>query len=115
MLAKLYPKLDCLVTLVSVHDALLAERELDRQNIRIVPTPQELDLSCGQSLLCALDEAAEIRVLLERVGVRCGFWHKRSEAGWVKMDEESAKEGTVHRVTEVTEKRPEKARAFEQE
>ena len=115
MLAKLYPKLDCLVTLVSVHDALLAERELDRQNIRIVPTPQELDLSCGQSLLCALDEAEEIRALLERAGVRCGFWHKRSEGGWVKLEEESTKEGTVHRVTEVTEKRPEKARAFEQE
>ena len=87
MLAKLYPKLDCLVTLVSVHDALLAERELGQRNIRIVPTPQELDLSCGQSLLCALAEAAELRALLERAGVRCGLWHQRSEEGWVKMDE----------------------------
>ena len=108
MLAKLYPKLDCLVTLVSVHDALLAERELGKKNIRIVPTPQELDLSCGQSLLCALAEAAELRALLERAGVRCGLWHQRSEEGWVKLEEESTKEGTVHRVTEVTEKRPEK-------
>ena len=87
MLAKLYPQLDCLVTLVSVHDALLAERDLGKKNIRIVPTPQELDLSCGQSLLCAFEEAAELRVLLERAGVRCGVWHKRSEEGWVKMDE----------------------------
>ena len=87
MLAKLYPQLDCLVTLVSVHDALLAERELGQKNIRIVPTPQELDLSCGQSLLCALAEAAELRALLERAGVRCGVWHKRSEDGWVKLDE----------------------------
>ncbi len=87
MLAKLYPKLDCLVTLVSVHDALLAERELGQRNIRIVPTPQELDLSCGQSLLCALDEAAELRALLERAGVRCGLWHQRSEEGWTKLDE----------------------------
>ena len=87
MLAKLYPTLNCLVTLVSVHDALLAERELSQRNIRIVPTPQELDLSCGQSLLCALDEAAELRALLERAGVRCGLWHQRSEEGWVKMDE----------------------------
>ena len=87
MLAKLYPQLDCLVTLVSVHDALMAERELGQRNIRIVPTPQELDLSCGQSLLCALAEAAELRALLERAGVRCGLWHQRSEEGWVKMDE----------------------------
>ena len=108
ILAKLYPKLNCLVTLVSVHDALLAERELGKKNIRIVPTPQELDLSCGQSLLCALAEAAELRALLERAGVRCGLWHQRSEEGWVKLEEESTKEGTVHRVTEVTEKRPEK-------
>ena len=92
ILAKLYPKLNCLVTLVSVHDALLAERELGKKNIRIVPTPQELDLSCGQSLLCALAEAAEIRVLLERAGVRCGFWHRRSEDGWVKMDESTGDE-----------------------
>ncbi len=88
MLAKLYPTLNCLVTLVSVHDALLAERKLGQRNIRIVPTPQELDLSCGQSLLCALDEAAEIRLLLERAGVRCGHWHLWSQNGWVKMDEE---------------------------
>lgn len=87
MLAKLYPQLDCLVTLVSVHDALLAERELGQRNIRIVPTPQALDLSCGQSLLCALEEAAEIRLLLERANVRCGFWHRRSEDGWVKIEE----------------------------
>ena len=87
MLAKLYPQLDCLVTLVSVHDALLAERELGQRNIRIVPTPQALDLSCGQSLLCALAEAAELRALLERAGVRCGLWHQRSEDGWVKLDE----------------------------
>ena len=87
ILAKLYPKLNCLVTLVSVHDALLAERELGKKNIRIVPTPQALDLSCGHSLLCALAEAAEIRELLERAGVRCGLWHQRSEEGWVKMDE----------------------------
>ena len=87
ILAKLYPKLNCLVTLVSVHDALLAERELGKKNIRIVPTPQELDLSCGQSLLCVFEEAAELRVLLERAGVRCGVWHKRSEDGWVKLDE----------------------------
>ena len=92
ILAKLYPKLNCLVTLVSVHDALLAERELGKKNIRIVPTPQELDLSCGQSLLCALAEAAELRALLERVGVRCGFWHRRSEDGWVKMDESTGDE-----------------------
>lgn len=87
MLAKLYHKLDCLVTLVSVHDALLAERELGQRNIRIVPTPQELDLSCGHSLLCVLEEAAEIRLLLERASVRCGFWHRRSEDGWVKIEE----------------------------
>ena len=92
MLAKLYPQLDCLVTLVSVHDALLAERELGQRNIRIVPTPQELDLSCGQSLLCVLEEAAEIRLLLERASVRCGFWHRRSEDGWVKMDESTGDE-----------------------
>ena len=93
MLAKLYPQLDCLVTLVSVHDALLAERELGQRNIRIVPTPQELDLSCGQSLLCVLEEAAEIRLLLERANVRCGFWwHRRSEDGWVKMDESTGDE-----------------------
>ena len=54
---------------------------------------------CGQSLLCALDEAAELRALLERAGVRCGLWHQRSEEGWVKIDEESAEEGTAHRVT----------------
>ena len=93
MLAKLYPKLDCLVTLVSVHDALLAERELGQRNIRIVPTPQALDLSCGQSLLCAMEEAAEIRLLLERAGVRCGFWHTRSEGGWVKIDNEGTENG----------------------
>lgn len=87
MLAKLYPQLDCLVTLVSVHDALLAERDLGKKNIRIVPTPQELDLSCGQSLLCVLEEAAELRALLERAGVRCGLWHQRSEEGWVEIDE----------------------------
>lgn len=87
MLAKLYPQLDCLVTLVSVHDALLAERELGQRNIRIVPTPQVLELSCGQSLLCVLDEAEEIRALLERAGVRCGLWHKRSDGGWVRIDE----------------------------
>ena len=92
ILAKLYPKLNCLVTLVSVHDALLAERELGKKNIRIVPTPQELDLSCGQSLLCVLEEAAEIRLLLERASVRCGFWHRRSEDGWVKMDESTGDE-----------------------
>ena len=92
ILAKLYPKLNCLVTLVSVHDALLAERELGQRNIRIVPTPQELDLSCGQSLLCVLEEAAEIRLLLERASVRCGFWHRRSEDGWVKMDESTGDE-----------------------
>ena len=92
MLAKLYPQLDCLVTLVSVHDALLAERELGQRNIRIVPTPQELDLSCGQSLLCVLEEAAEIRLLLERASVRCGFWHRRSQDGWVKMDESTGDE-----------------------
>ena len=93
MLAKLYPQLDCLVTLVSVHDALLAERELGQRNIRIVPTPQALDLSCGQSLLCAMEKAAEIRVLLERAGVRCGLWHQRSEDGWVKIDNEGTENG----------------------
>lgn len=92
MLAKLYPQLDCLVTLVSVHDALMAERELGQRNIRIVPTPQALDRSCGQSLLCVLEEAEEIRALLERANVRCGFWHRRSQDGWVKMDESTGDE-----------------------
>ncbi|WP_371381824.1 DUF3343 domain-containing protein [Sporomusa aerivorans] len=48
-----YPHYDRLISFESVHQAVKAEKVLDRQGIAVaaLPTPREIAISCGQCLL----------------------------------------------------------------
>lgn len=57
---------DRLLTFVSVHQAVRAEKLLGQAGIAVmaIPTPREIDLSCGQSLLFfSCDELQVLAVL----------------------------------------------------
>lgn len=62
----IYCEYDRLVSLPSVHHAIRAEQLLIAAGINVValPTPREIDISCGQCLLfLASDEAAVMDIL----------------------------------------------------
>ena len=64
----LYQDFDCIITFVSVHQAIAAERSLKRVKIEHValPTPREISVSCGQCLAIRQGELKEaIRLLLD--------------------------------------------------
>ena len=66
---------DRILTFRSVHDAIRAERLLAAAGLQVeaAPTPREISLSCGQSLLfTAADEAAALAVLAGQDA----RWHK---------------------------------------
>lgn len=58
---------DRILTFLSVHHAIRAEVLLQRKGIDtiLVPTPREIDVSCGQCLLFSAVHTDEIFALLE--------------------------------------------------
>lgn len=63
-----YEQFDRLLSFASVHHALRAAKLLEQAGIAMaeVPTPREIDISCGQCLLfAAADQAAALTLLNE--------------------------------------------------
>lgn len=81
---------DRLLSFVSVHDAVRAEHLLAGAGIKAVvrPTPREIDLSCGHSLLLsAADQSAALAVLAGH-SARWGKFYRRVAARvWEKISE----------------------------
>ena len=70
-----YPEYDRLLSFASVHHALRAEKLLTAAGIAVaaVPTPREVDISCGQCLLFA---AACEQTVLELLAANPVKWAK---------------------------------------
>ena len=89
-----YPEYDRLLSFASVHHALRAEKLLTAAGLAVaaVPTPREVDISCGQCLLfaaaceqAALELLAANRVrwakLFRRDGVNKTYEKLRDQGG----------------------------------
>lgn len=70
-----YPEFDRLLSFDSVHHALRAEKLLTAEGIVVaaVPTPREVDISCGQCLLFA---AAHEQIVLKLLAAHRIRWAK---------------------------------------
>lgn len=81
---------DRLLSFISVHDAVRAEHLLAGAGIKAIarPTPREIDLSCGNSLLlAAADQDAALAVLAGN-GARWSKLYRRvSVRVWEKISE----------------------------
>lgn len=65
----MYSSYDRLLSFLSVHHAIRAEKILTKAGIDVVflPTPREIDISCGQCiLLSAADQEQAVGILKER-------------------------------------------------
>lgn len=62
----IYQEYDRLLSLPSVHHAIRAEKLLEAAGMQIVamPTPREINISCGQCLLFKADSQAEVMEIL---------------------------------------------------
>jgi hypothetical protein len=81
---------DRLFSFVSVHDAVRAEQLLTGAGIAVVarPTPREIDLSCGHSLLVkADDQAAALAVLADKSARWSKLFRRVSGRVWEKISE----------------------------
>jgi hypothetical protein len=61
-----YTKYDRLLSFTSIHHAIRAEKLLSEGGISVIalPTPREIDISCGQCLLCMVQDQATIFAIL---------------------------------------------------
>jgi hypothetical protein len=83
-------RLDHLISFVSVHDAVRAEHLLTAAGIIVAarPTPREIDLSCGQSLLLAAgDREAALAVLAENAARWNKLYRRVAARAWEKICE----------------------------
>lgn len=83
-------RLDHLISFISVHDAVRAEHLLDEAGIKVAarPTPREIDLSCGHSLLLAADDQAAALAILAGNAARWSKLYRRVSArAWEKISE----------------------------
>lgn len=73
---------DRLVVFTSVHDAMRAAKLLAAANISFVeiPTPREIDLSCGQSILITKSDEAAALSALKSGGARWAQLYSRDGA-----------------------------------
>ncbi len=81
---------DHLFSFVSVHDAVRAEHLLAGAGIKTVarPTPREIDLSCGHSLLVsAADREAALAVLAGHSARWSKLYRRVSARVWEKISE----------------------------
>ncbi|MGI6093124.1 MAG: DUF3343 domain-containing protein [Veillonellaceae bacterium] len=71
----IYQDYDRLVSLPSVHHAIGAEKVLIAAGIKIVamPTPREIDISCGQCLLFKANDQAVVMEILRKHQIK---WSK---------------------------------------
>ncbi len=83
-------RLDHLISFVSVHDVVRAEQLLTAAGIIVVarPTPREIDLSCGQSLLLAAGDLEAALAVLAKNAARWNKLYRRVAArAWEKISE----------------------------
>ncbi len=83
-------RLDRLISFVSVHDAVRAEYLLTAAGIKVAarPTPREIDLSCGNSLLLsAADQPAALAVLAENTARWSKLYRRVAARMWEKISE----------------------------
>ncbi|MDT8903321.1 DUF3343 domain-containing protein [Anaeroselena agilis] len=81
---------DLLFTFISVHDAVRAEHLLAGAGLETIarPTPREIDLSCGQSLLLkGADQAAALEVLAANAARWSLLYRRLSDRVWEKIRE----------------------------
>ena len=71
-----------MISFDSVHQAIKAEKILGQNGISVyaLPTPREIDISCGQCLLFAAGRQAEILALLAAAHVRWSKLFSRTQA-----------------------------------
>lgn len=71
----LYREYDRLLSFSSVHHAIRAEKLLCEKGIKIIamPTPREIDISCGQCLLFMTKDETEVMAVLRQGQVQ---WSK---------------------------------------
>lgn len=83
-------RLDYLISFISVHDAVRAEHLLTEAGIKVAarPTPREIDLSCGHSLLlAAADQPAAFAVLAENSASWSKLYRRVAARVWEKISE----------------------------
>lgn len=73
------PKNDRLLSFASVYQSIRAENLLVQEGIRVlaIPTPREIDLSCGQCLLFNAASESRIMDLLQEAGVQWSKLYRR--------------------------------------
>ncbi|VBB07518.1 Hypothetical protein LUCI_2767 [Lucifera butyrica] len=71
----MYAEYNRLLTFDSVHQAIKAEQLLIQTgcDVMVIPTPREIDVSCGQCLLFSSADESRIRKAIEKGQVR---WSK---------------------------------------
>ncbi|MCX7779416.1 MAG: DUF3343 domain-containing protein [Negativicutes bacterium] len=74
---------DRLLSFVSVHHAIRAEKLLAGEGIKVMPlpTPREIAISCGQCLLLRSGEEARALAVLKTAGVEWSKLYSRDETG----------------------------------
>jgi len=73
---------DRLLSFVSVHHAIRAEKVLIQDQIaeQMIPTPREIDISCGQCLIFSAGDETKVLALLLQNNVRWGSLFRRAGA-----------------------------------
>lgn len=71
----MYNEFDRLISFTSVHQAIHGERVLSNENVQYIaiPTPREIDISCGQ---CILFKAMEQDKVLKNFAQQEVVWNK---------------------------------------
>ncbi len=84
-----------MISFASVHQAIKAEKVLEQNGISVyaLPTPREIDISCGQCLLFAAGRQAEILALLTVAHVRWSKLFSRAQAEKVYIYEKLSEYG----------------------
>lgn len=76
---------DRIISFVSVHHAIRAERLLTEASIRVMalPTPREISISCGQCLLFPAACQEQVLAILQQADVHWSKLFSRDPAGRV--------------------------------
>ena len=76
---KLFQELERMITFKSVHHSIKAEQILLAKEyiVEAIPTPRQVDVSCGQSLLFYAKDEAKIMAIINNENILWGKLFKR--------------------------------------
>ena len=75
--------MDRMITFVSVHHSIQAEQKILEQNLRVeaIPTPRQVEVSCGQALLFQSKNEGDIFRILHEKKIRWSKLFRREMGG----------------------------------